>query len=360
MMRTALAILTLFSAGVLGTAIQARKAGSGMSLPIKKSAARSLLKSKRSSKTYATGLGDFVDLAYSAEVTIGGVQVPLLLDTGSADLWSASTNCTQSSCGNISGFPLFETQTFKPTEIDFTLDYGDAFTASSSSEVAATGTFTAASTNSVEVGQAGTSSGNRGGGSGDVAYQFEIPLLSLFYSFFPHSTKLALTTSSPSPPNTVPMSITTLMPSPSTVTPFSKTRSRPTRTRLHCWYPLRLFGGGLPLVYFVDDRLNNRQLTQAAASSFFVDQRLPADFYRQPAPITFEFIEPMNNYKVMPKTPALSDFCGIYKDLVLRVIPAQYPKPNGQLKDALKKNLEFLFAAVKENHNCTQTFSYGR
>ncbi|KIJ42052.1 hypothetical protein M422DRAFT_254748 [Sphaerobolus stellatus SS14] len=92
-----------------------------MSLPIKKSAAHSLLKSKRSSKTYANGLGDFVDLHWKS-------SVPLLLDTGSADLWSVSTDCTQSSCGNISGFPLIETQTFKPTEIDFTLDYGDTFT----------------------------------------------------------------------------------------------------------------------------------------------------------------------------------------------------------------------------------------
>ncbi|KIJ42059.1 hypothetical protein M422DRAFT_254754 [Sphaerobolus stellatus SS14] len=133
-----------------------------------------------------------------------------------------------------------------------------------------------------------------------------------------------------------------------------------------------------PIAYFVDGCLNNRQLTQAAARSFFVDQRLLADFHRQPAPVTFDIIESMigqffakypftpgvnhgkNNYKLMPKTPALSDFCGIYKDLVLRVIPAQYPKPKGQVKDALKKNLGFLFAAVKENHNCTQAFSYGR
>ncbi|KIJ48559.1 hypothetical protein M422DRAFT_28316 [Sphaerobolus stellatus SS14] len=61
-MRTALAILTSLSTGVLGAAIQEGKSGSGISLPIKKSAAHSLLKSKRSSKTYATGLGDFVDL----------------------------------------------------------------------------------------------------------------------------------------------------------------------------------------------------------------------------------------------------------------------------------------------------------
>ncbi|KIJ42091.1 hypothetical protein M422DRAFT_171551 [Sphaerobolus stellatus SS14] len=133
-----------------------------------------------------------------------------------------------------------------------------------------------------------------------------------------------------------------------------------------------------PLVYFVDGRLNNRQLTQDAATSFFADQRLPADFHRQPAPVSFEVIEPMvgeifakhpftpgvnhgkNNYQLMPNTPALSDFCGIYKDIVLRVIPAQYPRPSSQLKDALNKNLGFLFGAVKQQHNCTQVFPYGR
>ncbi|KIJ30060.1 hypothetical protein M422DRAFT_187611 [Sphaerobolus stellatus SS14] len=133
-----------------------------------------------------------------------------------------------------------------------------------------------------------------------------------------------------------------------------------------------------PLVYFVDGRLNNRQLTQDAATSFFFDQRMPADFHRQPAPVSFEVIEPLtgklfsdhpfvpgvnqgvNNYIEMPNTPAVSDFCGIYEDIALRVVPGQYPKPTGQLRDALMKNLGFLFGAVVFQHNCTQVFPYGK
>ncbi|KIJ47013.1 hypothetical protein M422DRAFT_29002 [Sphaerobolus stellatus SS14] len=133
-----------------------------------------------------------------------------------------------------------------------------------------------------------------------------------------------------------------------------------------------------PLVYFVDGRLNNRQLTQAAATSFFANQRFPADFYRQPAPVTFDIIEPMvgtifnrypftpgknygvNNYVLMPDTPALGDFCGIYTDIALRVIPAQYPSPSSDLRKALNTNLGFLFDAVKVHHACTQVFPYER
>ncbi|KIJ37985.1 hypothetical protein M422DRAFT_259371 [Sphaerobolus stellatus SS14] len=133
-----------------------------------------------------------------------------------------------------------------------------------------------------------------------------------------------------------------------------------------------------PLVYFVDGRLNNRQLTQDAGSSFFANQRVPADFHRPPAPVSFEIIEPMvnqiftkhpftpgvnhgrNNYVLQPKTPALSDFCRIYGDIVLRVVPGQYPKPTCQLKDALNKNLGFFYDTVKFQHNCTQAFPYDK
>ncbi|KIJ44698.1 hypothetical protein M422DRAFT_167933 [Sphaerobolus stellatus SS14] len=133
-----------------------------------------------------------------------------------------------------------------------------------------------------------------------------------------------------------------------------------------------------PTVYFVDGRLNNRQLTQQAATSFFAMQRMPQDFHRQPAPVSFEVIEPLtgklfkdhpfvpgvnhgkNNYIEMPQTPAVSDFCGIYRDIALRVIPEQYPRPTGPLKDAIKKNLVFLYGAVSFQHNCTQVFPYGK
>ncbi|KIJ37979.1 hypothetical protein M422DRAFT_177141 [Sphaerobolus stellatus SS14] len=133
-----------------------------------------------------------------------------------------------------------------------------------------------------------------------------------------------------------------------------------------------------PTIFFVDGRLNNRQLTIDAARHFFDFQMMPTDFHRQPAPVNFTLVNPLvneifnkhpftpgvnhgkNNFVLMPNTPALSDFCGIYEDIVLRVIPGQYPNPNGHLKKVIKKNLDFFFDAVSAEHNCTQVFPYGR
>ncbi|KIJ50355.1 hypothetical protein M422DRAFT_245620 [Sphaerobolus stellatus SS14] len=133
-----------------------------------------------------------------------------------------------------------------------------------------------------------------------------------------------------------------------------------------------------PLIFFVDGRRNNRQLTIDAARDSFDLQHMPADFYRQPAPVNFTIVEPLvrqifakypfvpgvnhgkNNYVQLPKTPALSDFCGIYEDIALRVVPAQYPHPTGDIRKALNKNLGFLFGAVVAEHNCTQVYPYGK
>ncbi|KIJ53051.1 hypothetical protein M422DRAFT_243023 [Sphaerobolus stellatus SS14] len=78
---------------------------------------------------------------------------------------------------------------------------------------------------------------------------------------------------------------------------------------------------------------------------------MPADFYRQPASVSFEIIQSMvnqifakysftpgankgkHNYVLSPKTPALSDFWGIYKDVALRVVPDHriYPRPSPEI-----------------------------
>ncbi|KIJ24554.1 hypothetical protein M422DRAFT_274620 [Sphaerobolus stellatus SS14] len=133
-----------------------------------------------------------------------------------------------------------------------------------------------------------------------------------------------------------------------------------------------------PTIFFVSGRLNNRQLTIDAARHFFDLQQMPTDFHRQPAPVNFTIVDPLvlfllnkhpfspsvnhgkNNFVLQPQTPPLSDFCGIYEDIVLRVIPGQYPKPTGALKDGINKNLGFFFGAVSAERNCTQVFPFGR
>ncbi|KIJ22762.1 hypothetical protein M422DRAFT_276766 [Sphaerobolus stellatus SS14] len=76
-------------------------------------------------------------------------------------------------------------------------------------------------------------------------------------------------------------------------------------------------------------------------------------------PFTSGVNQGVNNFVLMPNTPALTDFCGIYKDLVNRVIASQHPNPTGALKKVLNKNLTFLFDGAKVNHNCTQEFPFG-
>ncbi|KIJ45799.1 hypothetical protein M422DRAFT_250589 [Sphaerobolus stellatus SS14] len=132
-----------------------------------------------------------------------------------------------------------------------------------------------------------------------------------------------------------------------------------------------------PTIFFGDGRLNNHQLTIDAVRRFF-DLQMPTDFHRQPAPVNFTIIDPLvsflfnkhpfspgvnhrkNNFVLQPQTAPLSDFCGIYEDIVLRVIPGQYPKPTSALKDAINKNLGFFFGAVSAEYNCTQVFPFGR
>ncbi|KIJ24362.1 hypothetical protein M422DRAFT_274889 [Sphaerobolus stellatus SS14] len=133
-----------------------------------------------------------------------------------------------------------------------------------------------------------------------------------------------------------------------------------------------------PTIFFVDGRLNNRQLAIDAARHFFDFQMMPTDFHRQPAPVNFTMVDPLvseifnkhpfapgvnhgkNNFVLQPQTPPLSNFWGIYEDIVMRVVPGQYPKPTGVLRDALNKNLGLFYGAVRAEHNCTQVFPYGR
>ncbi|GJJ14071.1 hypothetical protein Clacol_008328 [Clathrus columnatus] len=132
-----------------------------------------------------------------------------------------------------------------------------------------------------------------------------------------------------------------------------------------------------PTIFFVDGRLDNGQLNLQAARSFFQPNKFPDNFFRQPAPVSFPTIQPLtqqlfdkhpfvpgmnngtNNFIELPDTPALSDFCGIYDDIVNRVLKTQYPNPSGPLLEALQTNLNFLFSAV-EGHNCTQAFPFGQ
>ncbi|KIJ46017.1 hypothetical protein M422DRAFT_778570 [Sphaerobolus stellatus SS14] len=122
MRTTLLALVSLLAYGSAET-LQPKRSGMSMTLPIKKRMGQSLLNKR---KTTAVGLGDEADLQWAVEMSLGGVDVPLILDTGSSDLWSLSSDCTSTSCGNITGFPLISSSAFKPAGFDYRVDYGDS------------------------------------------------------------------------------------------------------------------------------------------------------------------------------------------------------------------------------------------
>ncbi|TFK67789.1 acid protease [Pluteus cervinus] len=71
------------------------------------------------------GLGNFLDVSYNVLLTVGDTALPVVLDTGSADLWVLSDRCT---VGCAPSIPLYPQDTFKSTGLEVQLFYGDSKT----------------------------------------------------------------------------------------------------------------------------------------------------------------------------------------------------------------------------------------
>ncbi|KAH8110389.1 acid protease [Phellopilus nigrolimitatus] len=77
----------------------------------------------------AIGLGDALDITYNVLVQVGSISTPLVLDTGSADLWVISDTC--SACPHVK--PINKDMVFYPSRgltavADAQLFYGDSRT----------------------------------------------------------------------------------------------------------------------------------------------------------------------------------------------------------------------------------------
>ncbi|KIJ62345.1 hypothetical protein HYDPIDRAFT_94748 [Hydnomerulius pinastri MD-312] len=105
----------------------AKRTSGGLHLPILRRTVPDLKrKFKRSANTGAIGLGDFQDVTYNVLIQVGGTDLPVVLDTGSSDLWVLSTSC-QGSC-LASKVPLYPLTTFHSANLDANLVYGDSLT----------------------------------------------------------------------------------------------------------------------------------------------------------------------------------------------------------------------------------------
>ncbi len=127
-----------------------------------------------------------------------------------------------------------------------------------------------------------------------------------------------------------------------------------------------------PVHFFIDGRQKDGQLDLNAALSFFRDMRFPDAFYRADGPRNADGmggvasahpVPPganqgtLDSYKPDPNSAGLSDVCKLYVDFVNRIVKALYPTPTGALKDALNRNLGFLYEFV-DSPACPQVFPY--
>ncbi|KAF7321626.1 Peptidase A1 domain-containing protein [Mycena kentingensis (nom. inval.)] len=101
-----------------------KRTENGIHFPIQMNARRSSELPRRAGLTGMVGLGDFYDVTYSFLVNVGGVETPLVIDTGSSDLWILSDACT--TCETE--LELFPQTTLAESGLDVELLYGDSRT----------------------------------------------------------------------------------------------------------------------------------------------------------------------------------------------------------------------------------------
>ncbi|KAF9002527.1 aspartic peptidase domain-containing protein [Cyathus striatus] len=94
----------------------------GVHVPIVRQAGASL---RKRGSVASIGLGDYQDFTYNVLLTVGGVAAPLVLDTGSSDLWIISDACTSGCSGDV---PVYPQSTFQSVGLPLLLQYGDSQT----------------------------------------------------------------------------------------------------------------------------------------------------------------------------------------------------------------------------------------
>jgi hypothetical protein len=129
-----------------------------------------------------------------------------------------------------------------------------------------------------------------------------------------------------------------------------------------------------PINFFIDGRQTDRQLDLDAALGFFRDMRMPDGFFRPSKPMGADDLDKVaaahpispgrnvngvNTYTPDPTSADFSTPCLLYVNFVNQTIRGLYPNPTGVLKDALNRNLDFLYEFIA-NPLCPQVFPWGK
>lgn len=129
-----------------------------------------------------------------------------------------------------------------------------------------------------------------------------------------------------------------------------------------------------PVHFFIDGRQKDGQLDLDVALGFFRDMRFPDGFFRSDGPQAADGLAAvaaahpvppggnqgkLNSYTPDPNSATLSNTCKLYVDFVNDIIKGLYPAPKGVLRDALNRNLNFLYEFIG-SPTCPQIFPYGQ
>ena len=137
-----------------------------------------------------------------------------------------------------------------------------------------------------------------------------------------------------------------------------------------------------PLMFFVDGRVGDGQVSMDVARSFFQDSRMPDGFFRPNGSIgsltlndaiaeifLAHQIQPganqggrVNNYVLDPTSASFTgpdSDCGLYEVFASTILKTLYPNPKGILKEALNANLGFFYSSSPKEAGCTQVFPFG-